>query len=100
MALRSRARGDRVTPSGDHGSEYRVEVIGLGRQDWFSEPQSCFQERLPHLWHRSFSLSLRQGRSVLFLSHQEPTTTINERPRSTQRKIALRSAFSAALAAG
>ena len=30
-------------PSGDHGSKYRAEVIGLGRQDWFSEPQSCFR---------------------------------------------------------
>jgi hypothetical protein len=34
---------DRLAPSGDHGSKYRVEVIGLGRQDWFSEPQSCFR---------------------------------------------------------
>jgi hypothetical protein len=24
-------------------SKYQVEVIGLGRQDWFSEPQSCFR---------------------------------------------------------
>ena len=28
-------RGDRVSPSGDHGSKYQVEVIGLGRQDRF-----------------------------------------------------------------
>jgi hypothetical protein len=51
-----RTRSDRVSLSGDHGSKYLVEVIGLGRQDWFSEPQSCFQERIPHLWHRSFSV--------------------------------------------
>jgi hypothetical protein len=29
--------------SGDHESKYRAEVIGLGRQDWFLEPQSCFR---------------------------------------------------------
>jgi hypothetical protein len=34
--------------SGDHESKYRVEVIGPGRQDWFSEPQILFQERPPH----------------------------------------------------
>jgi hypothetical protein len=48
-----------VSASGDHGSKYRVEVIGPGRLDWFSEPQSCFQERLPHLWRRS-TFRLRQ----------------------------------------
>jgi hypothetical protein len=39
----SRGRNDTVTSSGDHGSKYRVEVIGPGRQDWFLEPQSCFR---------------------------------------------------------
>ena len=43
MSFFLRARNDRLSPSGDHGSKYRVEVIGLGRQDRFSEPQSCFR---------------------------------------------------------
>ena len=34
----SEPRGDKVHVSGDHESKYQVEVIGLGRQDWFSEP--------------------------------------------------------------
>src|SRR5207247_4901894 len=67
VALRSRARGGKVTPSGDHGSKYRVEVIGPGRQDWFSEPQILFQERPPHLWHRSFSCFSVRPASVLHL---------------------------------
>jgi hypothetical protein len=36
-------QSDKLLPSGDHGSKYRVEVIGPGRRDWFSEPQSCFR---------------------------------------------------------
>jgi hypothetical protein len=36
-----------------------VEVIGPGRQDWFLEPQILFQERPPHLWHRSFSICIQ-----------------------------------------
>jgi len=39
------ANGDRVSPSGDHESKYREEVIGPGRQDWFFEPLILFQER-------------------------------------------------------
>jgi len=55
-----------------------VEVIGPGRQDWFSEPQILFQERPPHLWHRSFSCFSVKPASVLhlFFSRPEPTTTI------------------------
>ena len=41
--------------SGDHVSKYRVEVLGPGRQDRFFRTTILFQERLPHLWHRSSS---------------------------------------------
>ena len=40
-----------------------MEVIGPGRQDWFFGTTILFQERVPHLWHRS--LSLRQAHSGL-----------------------------------
>jgi uncharacterized protein DUF4160 len=54
----------------DHGSKYRVEVIGLGRQDWFSEPQSCFRSAYLICGAARFSVSpssplRRPGRSVV-----------------------------------
>ena len=57
------ARSDRVSLSGDHGSKYRVEVIGLGRRDRFKEPQSWFQERLPRFVAPLIFLSFRQAPS-------------------------------------
>src|SRR5206468_6441777 len=54
-----RGRSDRVCVSGDHGSKYRVEVIGPGRQDWFLE-RNPVSGAPPHLWHRSFPC-LRQS---------------------------------------
>jgi hypothetical protein len=67
-------RDDTTGSSGDHGSKYRVEVIGPGRQDWFSEPRSILFSGAPS----SFVAPLISLLSIPFM----PTTTSHARQRS------------------
>ena len=58
-----------------------MEVIVPGRQDRFSEPQSCLQERPPHLWHRSFlSLSINLIPAQVYSCERELFVPFNEFP--------------------